>query len=96
MYYLITPFVKLFDFKGKSTVNEFWFFTIFIYFVSFLLNILSNHYNLDYNLKYAFWVMVFLPYLALGFRRLNDAGINKYYFLIPGANIILACLPAKK
>lgn len=32
MHYIIIPFVKLLDFNGKSTVNEFWIFTVFVYF----------------------------------------------------------------
>jgi uncharacterized membrane protein YhaH (DUF805 family) len=37
-----------------------------------------------------------IPYMAIGFRRLNDAGINKFLFLIPFVGLILAVYPSKK
>jgi uncharacterized membrane protein YhaH (DUF805 family) len=34
-----------------------------------------------------------LPLITLGFRRLNDAGYNKWLFLIPIAGVLLATTP---
>src|SRR5690554_1211933 len=93
--YYIEPFIKTFDFNGKSSLKEFWLF--------FLLNIIASIFIgiirglTDYQaLREIYLTLTLIPFIALGFRRLNDAGITKWLFLLPFINLILACFPGKK
>lgn len=95
MNYIIDPFRNMFKFSGKSSVREFWYFYGFVWLGYFVLNIVGNRIGPEW-LKYALLGVTFLPMLALGFRRLQDAGINRWYFLIPGANIYLAAMPKEE
>ncbi|WP_047418100.1 DUF805 domain-containing protein [Cellulophaga sp. Hel_I_12] len=96
MKYLVDPFKKMFEFQGKSTNKEFWiFFTVNIILFT-ALGFLRNPLNIPLYVGDILRVILCIPTLALGFRRLNDAGINKWLFLIPFVNLILAGLPEKK
>src|SRR5690554_7956675 len=78
--YYIEPFIKTFDFNGKSSLKEFWLF--------FLLNIIASIFIgiirglTDYQaLREIYLTLTLIPFIALGFRRLNDAGITNCFFL---------------
>lgn len=92
---ILNSYRRIFDFNGKSSITEFWNVYFFTFFLYLFLNIVGKRYDVEW-LKYAFLAIQFLPILSLGFRRLNDAGINKWYFLIPGANIYLASMPSSQ
>tara|TARA_R110002012_G_scaffold263456_2_gene446395 strand:- start:34458 stop:34748 length:291 start_codon:yes stop_codon:yes gene_type:complete len=96
MKYFIDPFVKMFEFQGKTTNKEFWIFFIGTIIFFMALGFLRNPLHIPYYVGDTLRVILFVPTLALGFRRLNEAGINKWLFLIPFVNLILAGLPAKK
>jgi uncharacterized membrane protein YhaH (DUF805 family) len=89
MKYLIEPFKKILDFSGKSTIKEFWFFFLFSFLLSVIFGIISAIFNFE-ELKTIFRLVMVLPFISIGFRRLNDAGFNKWLFLIPFVNLILA------
>lgn len=95
MKYLTDPFVKMFDFNGKSSVKEFWIFILFQYIIIFILGIVGA--MIDFRFLGKLYIIISLiPFIALGFRRLKDAGFNQWLFLIPIANIILASIPKKE
>ncbi len=93
MRYIITPFKKILDFTGKSSIKEFWIFYLFMFISSFFSGILSGITGIEYLGKIWTYVILLPVGISLGFRRLNDAGINKFLFLIPMVNLILASLP---
>lgn len=93
MKYIITPFKKIFDFTGKSSINEFWIFYLFMFITAFLSAILSGITRIEYLDEIWTYVILLPVGISLGFRRLNDVGINKFLFLIPMVNLILAALP---
>lgn len=95
MKYLINPFINMFDFEGKASVKEFWIFILFQYIIMFVLGILGAMINFRFLGK-LYLLISLLPFIALGFRRLKDAGFNQWLFLIPIANIILASIPKKE
>ena len=95
MKYFITPFKKVFDFNGKSTIKEFWYFVLINIAIHFLLGLLESSINIEY-IGEIFRIIVLLPFISLGFRRLNEVGINKFLFLIPFVNFILASLSKKQ
>lgn len=95
MKYFITPFKKMFDVTGKSTVKEFWLFFLIDTLVAGVFGFISGIFGIGY-IGDAYLIVSCLPFIALGFRRLNDAGYNKWLFLIPIANLILVSLDSKE
>ena len=47
------------------------------------------------ELNMIYLCVMLIPYMAAGFRRLNDAKINKFLFLISFIVLILAAFPSK-
>lgn len=94
MNYFLKPFLNVFNFKGKATLQEFWLFIAINFGITFLL-ILTKRFHgiLDIDIYYRY--VYIIPLIALGFRRLRDAGFNVWLFLIPFANFILAGFPSK-
>ncbi|SDX52635.1 DUF805 domain-containing protein [Aequorivita viscosa] len=93
--YYIKPFKYIFDFNGKSSLKEFWLFFLINIIVSIFIGIIRGLTGY-HTLREIFLIITLLPFIALGFRRLNDAGITKWLFLIPFVNLVLACFPKKK
>ena len=88
-------FKKYFDFKGRASRSEFWYFVLFYYGLSIFLIYMSGILNSD-ALLYAGFIFYFLigwiPALAVSVRRLHD--IDKTGFailvqLIPIIGIII-------
>ncbi|TGV01785.1 DUF805 domain-containing protein [Flavivirga rizhaonensis] len=81
------------DFSGRARRKEYWMFSLFnliitygIIFISIglempSLSILSSIYSLA----------VLIPSIAVGVRRMHDAGKSGWFLLIPIYNLILAC-----
>ncbi|MFD1614930.1 DUF805 domain-containing protein [Gelatiniphilus marinus] len=96
MKYLITPFKKYFDISTKASIKEFWYFFLFYTFlISPMFGFLRGLYNINDNIALVIRIVLLIPFITIGFRRLNDAKINKWLFLIPFVNLILASSPSK-
>ncbi|WP_372474326.1 DUF805 domain-containing protein [Capnocytophaga sp. ARDL2] len=94
MKHITIPLKKLFDFSGKSTRKEFWLFYLFLFLMSTISMVILKLLKIpeDISSKIQLYLGVFFI-LAIGFRRMNDIGLNKFLFLIPVVNLILACFP---
>lgn len=95
MHYIINPFKKIFDFSEKSNISEFWIFELVIFLMFFGYGIVQRILGIPEYISNILAIVLILPTVSLGFRRLNDAGINRWLFLIPIVNIILVSLPGK-
>lgn len=95
MKYFTTPFIRFLDFNGKSSVKEFWMFLIFQYMIFTILGFVEGMIGILYFGK-IYLLIILIPFTALGFRRLNDAGFNRWLFLIPLVNILLASIKKNK
>lgn len=85
-----------FNFKGTTTRSEFWFFVLqytIIQFIIALIYIITKYYFLYFILA-LFNFALMIPYLAIRFRRLHDAGFSAWCIFIPIFNIILYCYPS--
>ena len=99
MKYYFLAYKKMFDFKGKSSKKEFWsFFSIdlLIFIIIGFFEGVTSHKLLANNLLFIYIAISTIPFFALGFRRLIDAGYNKYLFFIPLANLFFASMESKK
>lgn len=96
MKYLYRPFLKMFDFKGRATRKEHWYFFLFKY-LFFAIMILGNVYRQHFYLFLIALIPLSIASLSLGFRRLRDAGFPAWLFLFLGfMGNILAAFPSKE
>ncbi|OJX40733.1 MAG: hypothetical protein BGO78_05755 [Chloroflexi bacterium 44-23] len=90
---IIVCFNKYADFNGYASRSEFWWFTLFVALVASAMTYLNE------NLGAIIMILILLPFLAVGARRLNETGKNGwwlFYLLIPiGGIVLLAFLWAK-
>ena len=95
MKYFIEAITKWNDFSGKSNLKSFWIFFLIYTLTAMPIGFVQSWSGID-NLGLVYIILMLLPYNAFGFRRLNDAGINKFLFLIPFVGLILATFPSKE
>lgn len=88
---------KYIAFDGTAKRPEFWYFTLFTIIISLILGVVF------FPLAGLFNLIVLLPSLAVGARRLRDAGLSPWLLLLHlivgiGTLIvfILCALPSKK
>lgn len=71
-----TCFKKYTDFKGRASRSEFWWWTLFTTVTSIVLN------SINENLFGAFGLVVIVPSLAVGARRLHDTNYSGWLQLL--------------
>lgn len=79
-------FVQFADFSGTASKYQYWWFLVFVLLISALAEIISP------VLRQFVTVLILLPFLAVGTRRLNDAGQNVWWqlmYLVPFGFIVV-------
>lgn len=71
-----TCFSKYTDFEGRAKRPEFWWFVLFTLIASLILGVISD------ALSGIFSLLVLLPSLAVGARRLHDIGKSGWWQLL--------------
>ena len=84
---------KYVDFQGRATRKEFWIFVAFFYVVTFVAGLIDGFLGTEF-IGTITLAGIFLPYLAVAVRRMNDVGKNGWFILIPIYNLILALSPS--
>ena len=82
-----TCFVKYVDFDGRAPRSEYWYFVLF----TGLLTLLSGYLDSEYGLTFVeqgitsgiINLLIFLPTVAVGVRRLHDIGKSGWWVLLP-------------
>ena len=82
-----TCFTKYATFSGRASRSEFWFFCLFSFLASIITMIIDSMilgYPAEENgpVNLIFSVLIFLPSLAVGARRLHDIGKSGWWQLI--------------
>lgn len=77
-------------FKGRARRSEYWYFILFSFVVSIILNVIGAYSGAIF-LGTAYSIAVLLPSLAVGVRRMHDVNKSGWFVLIPFYNLILAC-----
>jgi uncharacterized membrane protein YhaH (DUF805 family) len=95
MNYFIEAITKWRDFSGKTGLKEFWIFFMIFSLLGIPIGFIQSWTGFE-HLNMVYIILMIIPYLAIGFRRLNDAGINRFFFLIPLIGLILAAFPRKE
>jgi len=73
--YTEMAFKKAFDFKTRSTRSEYWWFALACFLVSLILSFVSHVPALVvFHINLLFQLVVLIPSIAVGARRLHDIG----------------------
>jgi uncharacterized membrane protein YhaH (DUF805 family) len=92
MKYYISVLSKYAIFSGRARRSEYWYFALFsvlAYLVCFTIDITLG----TIYLNSIYRLVVFLPSIAVGVRRMHDVNKSGWYLLIPIYNLILAFTP---
>lgn len=99
MKWFILAFKKAFDFSTRLRRKEYWMFTLVSLILSFVLGLIDGFAGLEIAegvgiLGMLYGLLILIPGLALGVRRLHDIGKSGWWLLIilipiVGAIIIL-------
>ena len=94
MKYFIEAIKNWNNFKGKTDLKKFWIFFLVFSLMGIPIGFIQSKIGFEY-LNIIYLLLMLTPFIAIGFRRLNDAGINRFLFLIPFVGLILALYPSK-
>lgn len=89
-------------FKGRARRKEYWMFTLISIIISILLSIIdvsTGMYDEQTGngvLSGIFSLVILIPSISVGVRRMHDVGKSGWFLLIPIYNIILAATEGEK
>ena len=89
---VIYCFKQFADFSGTASRYEYWWFLVFVLLLSALAELISPVFRQFVT------VLILLPFLAVGTRRLNDAGQNVWWqlmYLVPFGFVVVLVFMAK-
>ena len=91
MKYFFSAIINFADFQGRARRKEFWYFNLvnFIFF-SIALHLSLKHKRPEIIIAYS--MIIAVPTISLGYRRMHDIGEFGWNFFIPVYNLILACI----
>jgi len=92
---LTATFRKSIDFRGRASRREYWLFVFAIYTTSFILGSLEELLDLYPEVEGSvfssvFSLIIIVPWLSVGIRRMHDVGKSGINLVIPFYNLILA------
>ena len=82
-------------FSGRARRSEFWYFFLFNVILAFGLSLVGKQIGAPF-LSNIYLLVVSIPGIAVGVRRMQDVGMNGCFLLIPIYSIILACTEGVK
>lgn len=89
MEYYLMAFKKYAEFNGRARRKEYWMFTLFNAIFSFAIGVVGGLISFEF-LGSIYSLVVLIPSIALGVRRMHDVGKSGWFLLIPIYNLILA------
>jgi uncharacterized membrane protein YhaH (DUF805 family) len=90
-----SAFRNALKFEGRSRRPEYWWFFLFVFAGAFVIGVIE-HLALGGGqwLTRLFQLVVFLPFLAVAWRRLQDTGRPGWWVLVPSAIVVVSALVA--
>lgn len=82
---------KYVDFKGRASREEFWFFVIFVIIANAVAGIVGILFGFGSLLPGLVGILLMVPQLAVGVRRLHDIGKSGRELIVPC--VMLAAVP---
>ncbi len=77
-------------FSGRARRSEYWYFALFSAIISIILAVVGVAIKFPL-LNNVYSIIVLLPSIAVGVRRVHDVGKSGWFILIPIYNLILFC-----
>ena len=82
-------------FTGRARRSEYWYFFLFNITASFLVGIIGGLTD-NLFLGNIYSLLILLPSIAVGVRRMHDVGKSGWFILIPIYNLVLAVTEGDK
>ncbi len=98
MKWFLKVFKQYADFKGRARRKEYWMFFLFwiiIYYALLFIPAILEIPELTF-LGVIFYLGSLIPLLAVGVRRMHDAGKSGWFLLVPIYSLILACTDSEE
>lgn len=86
-----TVFSKYATFSGRARRKEYWMFCLASTIVSFVVGIVGALLHCHGVLSPIYNLVVLLPSIAVGVRRMHDTDRSGWWLLVPIANLVFAC-----
>lgn len=88
--YYLEVLKKFGVFRGRARRAEYWYFFLVNMIISIILTIIGTSIDFVF-LNTIYSVVVMVPSIAVGVRRMHDIGKSGWFLLIPFYNLILVC-----
>lgn len=95
MNYYISVLKNYATFSGRARRKEYWMFVLFNIIFSFAFGFICGLAGVP-DLAQLYSLVVLLPSIAVGVRRMHDTGRSGWYLLVPIYNFILAVTEGDK
>ena len=82
MNWYIGCWKKYVEFSGRARRKEFWMFSLFNFLAGIVVGFLDGLLGAGSMLNYAYSLAVFLPGIAVSFRRLHDTDRSGWWYLL--------------
>lgn len=97
MDWALLPFSRYFEFSGRSSRAEYWYFTALMWFISLLILLAQELFGEMAEVPLTavnalFGLATFIPSISVGVRRLHD--INRSGFVLLGYSIAIGFIAA--
>ena len=95
MNYYLKVLQNYATFNGRARRSEYWYFLLFNLIISIVLGFMGGMMGIT-ALSNLYTLVVLIPSIAVGVRRMHDVGKSGWFILIPIYNLILACTEGTK
>ena len=95
MKYYLNALRNYANFNGRASLKEYWLFYLFNSILGVIIQVLSQGIGTEI-LSFVFMLLVLLPSISVGVRRIQDTGKNGWLILVPIYNLILLLTPGEK
>lgn len=92
MEYFIKGFQNYFNFTGRSTRIDYWYYQLVYTILAFVL--LAGEQVVHFELTEYYIVICFIPNISISIRRIHDVGKSGWFTLIPLYNLYLYLCPS--
>lgn len=76
------------NFRGRSSRRDFWMFLLVNFVLTIIFGLIGGLFNFPF-LGNLFLIVTYIPFLAVGFRRMHDVGKNGFMIFVPIYNLVL-------
>ena len=79
---LKTFFSKYFDFSGRTSRKDFWLTILWLFLIGIVIGVITAIIPVLLFISWIYGLIILIPSLAIGARRLRDAGFSPLWLLL--------------